>query len=73
MPKSQYFVHSFCATEVPEEIVLFRSIYGTKEPFTAAVLSDNIAGFQFHPELSGILGVRLLGSICRLLLDSKNH
>ena len=46
----QYFVHSFCASEVPVTTVLYSCRYGSDIPFPAAVLKDNVAGFQFHPE-----------------------
>ena len=55
----QYFVHSYAAKDVDEKYVTFISNYSDQE-FIAAVRKDNIAGFQFHPERSGIDGLNLL-------------
>lgn len=64
IPKDQYFVHSFYAAKVPNEVVLAKCQYGSGEPFPAAVIKGNIAGFQFHPERSGHSGLTLLRDIC---------
>lgn len=64
----QYFVHSFCARDVPSSTVLYSCRYGSEIPFPAAVLDKNIAGFQFHPERSGQSGIELLRYICELLV-----
>ena len=64
----QYFVHSFCATQVPESIILYKCKYGSGEAFPAAVLSEKVAGFQFHPERSGKAGIKLLRSVCETLI-----
>ena len=64
----QYFVHSFCATDIPDSIVLYQCKYGSDKPFPAAVLSDTVAGFQFHPERSGLSGLNLLRSVCEILI-----
>ena len=55
----QYFVHSYAAKDVDEKYVTFISNYSDQE-FIAAVRKDNIAGFQFHPERSGIDGLTIL-------------
>lgn len=51
-----YFVNSFVAAGVPDEIA--RADYGT--PFTAAVRKNNVHGVQFHPEKSSGPGLRVL-------------
>ena len=55
-----YFVHSFYAKTKATENVLGETRYG--EAFAAAVIRDNIAGFQFHPEKSQASGLRLLAN-----------
>ena len=56
--KYVYFVHSYHASEVPQEYVIGESEYGYI--FTAAVQKDNIFGLQFHPEKSGDVGLAML-------------
>ena len=53
-----YFVHSFHLLAQDPEAVIATSEYGG--PITAMVGRDNIAGTQFHPEKSQVLGLRLL-------------
>jgi imidazole glycerol phosphate synthase glutamine amidotransferase subunit len=56
---NQYFVHSYAATGVDPEAVMFYGRYG-HQPFVAAVRQGLVAGFQFHPERSGPAGLALL-------------
>lgn len=63
----QYFVHSYVATEVDPAAVMFRCQYG-QYSFVAAVRQGSVAGFQFHPERSGLEGLALLAAICREML-----
>ncbi|MFP1683757.1 imidazole glycerol phosphate synthase subunit HisH [Alloalcanivorax sp. C16-1] len=58
-----YFVHSYCATEVPEEEMAGRCEYGL--PFAAAVAKHNVFAVQFHPEKSADAGLRLLANFLR--------
>ncbi|MEO1901080.1 MAG: imidazole glycerol phosphate synthase subunit HisH [Alcanivorax sp.] len=58
-----YFVHSYCAVEVPEEEMAGRCEYGL--PFAAAVAKHNVFAVQFHPEKSADAGLRLLGNFLR--------
>ncbi len=53
-----YFVHSFRPVDVPEENILGRTQYGAY--FVSAIAKQNVVGTQFHPELSGADGLRLL-------------
>lgn len=53
-----YFVHSFHASDVPEEYQLLTCHYGYE--FVCAVNKDNIWGVQFHPEKSHKFGMQLL-------------
>lgn len=53
-----YFVHSYHLTACPADAIVATADYGG--PITAMVGRDNLAGTQFHPEKSQILGLRLL-------------
>lgn len=59
-----YFVHSFYASDVPEENVIATSDYGIN--FVAAVQKDNVFGLQFHPEKSGEAGLSMLKRFAKL-------
>ena len=63
----QYFVHSYVAYNVNQEEVIYNSIYGD-EKFIVGIKKNNIVGLQFHPERSGISGMRLL---TRIILDQS--
>ena len=52
-----YFVHSFYKTPGGSEDVIASADYGVTVP--AVVGRDNILGFQFHPEKSGDVGLRI--------------
>lgn len=53
-----YFVHSFRPVDTSSEHTLAVADYG--DAFVCGVVSDNLLGFQFHPEKSGPVGLRLL-------------
>jgi len=53
-----YFVHSYYAQVLEENIVNAYSIYEKKIP--AIVSKGNIFGMQFHPEKSGDAGMKIL-------------
>ena len=55
-----YFVHSYHAAPQNPAHTLGTADYG--QPFAAAVARDNIVGFQFHPEKSHDMGLRLLAN-----------
>jgi glutamine amidotransferase len=59
-----YFVHSFAAEEVPEEVVLASALHGRS--FPAVVGRGRVMGTQFHPEKSGRAGLRLLANYLSL-------
>ncbi len=64
--KSFYFVHSYMASlENPENLIAYSKYQDVKIP--AIIQSDNIIGCQFHPEKSGINGLKLLKSAFRLI------
>ena len=52
-----YFVHSFYKTPGASADVIASADYGVTVP--AVVGRDNILGFQFHPEKSGDVGLRI--------------
>jgi glutamine amidotransferase len=56
-----YFVHSYYAQNC-EESLLATAEYGCE--LTAAVVKDNVAGMQFHPEKSGDVGLNILKAFC---------
>jgi glutamine amidotransferase len=55
-----YFIHSFKADAQKADIVA-TTIYG--EDIPAIVRKDNVIGMQFHPEKSGLIGLKLLTNI----------
>lgn len=59
-----YFVHSYYVKPKDRDIILTTTGYGIK--FVSGVCKDNIYGFQFHPEKSQGLGLRMLGNFVRL-------
>jgi glutamine amidotransferase len=65
-----YFVHSFAP--LPEEpgTVIATCNYGSE--FVAAVRSGNRVGVQFHPERSGLAGLRILGNFVDECRDAAN-
>ena len=58
-----YFVHSYFATDCTESVAAITN-YGI--PMTAAIEYGNIFGCQFHPEKSGVVGLRILKTFCEL-------
>lgn len=57
-----YFVHSYYAVDC-ESSLLATAEYGKE--LTAAVVLDNVAGMQFHPEKSGNVGLNILRAFCQ--------
>lgn len=53
-----YFVHSFYTQPADERHVLSKTTYGTQQ-YCSAVQLDNVFATQFHPEKSGLYGVRI--------------
>lgn len=53
-----YFVNSYYGRPESNDVTLYESDYFG--PFCAAVYTENITAFQFHPEKSGEMGERLL-------------
>lgn len=61
-----YFVHSFYCMPINARVILAKTSYGESE-FCSAVHYSNIFGCQFHPERSGIQGMRLYRNLALLL------
>ena len=58
-----YFVHSYYM-ETSEEYVLTTTDYGIE--FVSGVEKDNCIGFQFHPEKSGKVGLKILKNFLKI-------
>ena len=62
-----YFVHSYAVSNVPSKFIAYNATYQDTR-FISAVESENIIGYQFHPERSGQDGLRILiQAILRLI------
>lgn len=63
---SVYFVHSFAAQPAePAAVRAADTIYGGF-PLCAVIAHDNLMGCQFHPEKSGVVGLRILENFLAL-------
>jgi glutamine amidotransferase len=59
-----YFVHSYFL-QTSEEFVLTSTNYGIK--FASGIVKDNYVGFQFHPEKSGKVGLKIIKNFVEVL------
>jgi len=59
-----YFVHSFHASNVPQDVIIVKTDYGYEYP--SIIGQDNVMGVQFHPEKSQSVGLRLLKNFCEM-------
>jgi imidazole glycerol phosphate synthase glutamine amidotransferase subunit len=64
----QYFVHTygFRSENINNNNIIFSTKYGLNN-FISCIKKDNIIGFQFHPERSGIEGLNLLGNAIKII------
>ena len=60
-----YFVHSFYAKPQSEELALSVTHYGGTQ-FCSSLVKDNVFACQFHPERSGIQGLRIYETIATM-------
>jgi len=58
-----YFVHSYCVQLADQNYELGLCQYGVN--FSAAIVKDNLAAVQFHPEKSHRAGLQLLRNFCQ--------
>lgn len=58
-----YFVHSFFVDPVDETIASTKTDYGVS--FVSSVFRDNVFACQFHPERSGLVGLKILENFIR--------
>lgn len=63
---SFYFVHSFMAYKVNQENLVATTQVTDNLLAPAIVASENVFGFQFHPEKSGKAGLNLLQNFVRI-------
>lgn len=56
-----YFVHTYFPAPIEKDSVLTETVYG--KSFCSSVARGNLVATQFHPEKSGLVGLRLLGNI----------
>jgi len=64
-PSRFYFVHSYYMSPRDESNILLSANYD--QLFTAAVVKDNVFGFQFHPEKSHKFGMQLFKNFVELI------
>ena len=57
-----YFVHSYYCEPKNKDIILTNTKL-KKLNFCSSVISNNIIGFQFHPEKSSLAGIYLLKNV----------
>lgn len=59
-----YFVHSYYVRPKDKNVILTNTRYGID--FASGVCKDNIYAFQFHPEKSQALGLKILENFIKL-------
>jgi imidazole glycerol-phosphate synthase subunit HisH len=65
-PKSSvYFVHSFMAKPDNKDHIIANCSYNG-QIITSIIHSNNLYGCQFHPEKSGIIGLKILENFCNV-------
>jgi glutamine amidotransferase len=69
--KETYFIHSYVAKPLDKKIILAESSFDNKL-FCSAVKSKNVIGFQFHPEKSGINGIKILKLLSKKIKNNEN-
>ena len=59
-----YFVHSYVICPADSSVVKASAEYGIKIP--SVIQSGNVFACQFHPEKSGVTGLKIIENFCRL-------
>ncbi len=65
-----YFVHSFYAEPEDPSWLLGETDYGVR--FASALARDNVMATQFHPEKSGVWGLRLLANFVTIVERARH-
>ncbi|MCL5072093.1 MAG: imidazole glycerol phosphate synthase subunit HisH [Actinobacteria bacterium] len=60
-----YFIHSFYVNIKNTKNILSETTYG-KVKYASAIIKDNVIGCQFHPEKSGITGLKILNKFLKI-------
>ena len=61
-----YFVHSFMCMPENKKTIIANSLY-KKQLISAVIQYENILGFQFHPEISGKSGLKIINNFIETL------
>ena len=67
---AMYFVHSFAANTEPYNVIGTADYGGA---VTAACARDNVVGTQFHPEKSGVDGLRIYANFVDIARQDVRH
>jgi len=65
-----YFVHSYYGVPEEEEIIAGTTEYGVK--MCSMLIKDNLIATQFHPERSGVYGLRIYDNFLKKALDKAS-
>jgi glutamine amidotransferase len=65
-----YFVHSYYVIPANQSYVLTRTNYDGID-FCSSVMRDNVFAFQFHPEKSGVMGLKIYRNLASTLRNLK--
>ena len=66
-----YFVHSFHVQPARSDVVLSTTRYGQID-FCSSLRRGNVVAFQFHPERSGRLGLKIYQNLANLIAGTKS-
>jgi glutamine amidotransferase len=64
--ESMYFVHSFYVQPADTSVVLSTTRYGHIE-FCSGLRRENVIAFQYHPERSGVQGMRIYQNLAAMI------
>ncbi len=64
--KSMYFIHSYHCVPDDKNLITSNSVFGNKK-FVSSLRTKNIIAFQFHPEKSGINGIKVYKEISKII------
>lgn len=65
--KKFYFIHKFICVPNDKNIILAHSNYFNKK-FCAAIKYENVEAYQFHPEKSGINGIKVYKNLKKKIM-----